>query len=274
MGTTLFGQQINLTYEGLIKTSDNGIIQDTGKYIGDGLGNDSVIALTTSKVGINNLSPATLLHTTASSNNIEVSRVDNSAGNDGAVQGITHLGLAFFSAGANSAVRLTSYQDGNAGWPGGFTISTRSTNADVAPSERLRITSDGALLVGSTSKGTAAADVIQRNGDMYMLSRVNGTVGVGGFSTIIVTNTTSGYQGILVIGITGLTDSNLRTQATYSIFGDGSNFVATAIASANGSSGAVSFTITSPSQGFITITNTEVSESVSVHMQFFGGLSR
>lgn len=106
-----------------------------------------------------------------------------------------------------------------------------------------------------------------------MLSRTNAAVAASGTSTILVTNTTAGYQGLLVVAVTGVNDPNLRTQSTYSIFGKGSDFVATEISSADGLTGPASFTITSPSQGFITVTNTDATEAVDIYMQFFGGLS-
>lgn len=273
MGSTLFGQPINTTYDGLIKTSDSAAITDIAKYLSDGLGNDSVLALSTSKVAVNNLAPVVKLHVTEESNNVEVLRVDNVGGNNGSVQGISHLGLSFFSAGDNSPVRLTAYQNGLAGWPGGFAISTRNDNADVAPTEKLRVTSDGALLVGTTTKGTANADVIQRNGNMFMLSRTNTNVAPSGTSTIILTNTSAGYQGLLVVAVTGVNDPNTRTQATYSVFGKDADFTATLISSADGTTGPASFTISSPVVGYITVTNTEVTEDMDIYMQFFGGLS-
>lgn len=273
MGSTLFGQQIKDTYNGLIKTNNNLAIDDTAKYLSDGLGNDTPLALSTVKVAVGNVAPVVKMQVTESVNNVEVLRVDNSEGNTGSIQGITHLGIGFFSAGNNSAVRLSAYQNGLSGWPGGFTISTRDTNADVAPIERLRVTSDGALLVGITSKGTAAADVVQRNGDMYMLSNTEASVAASGTATIIVTNSSSvGFQGLLVVAVTGVTDKNVRTQATYSVFGRGNSFTATLISSANGLTGPAAFTISSPVNGYITVTNNEI-EACSIYMQFFGGLS-
>ena len=47
MGTTLTGTQINNTYDGLIKTTDNTAITATTKLISDGLGNDSCIKVGT-----------------------------------------------------------------------------------------------------------------------------------------------------------------------------------------------------------------------------------
>lgn len=47
MGTTLTGTQINNTYDGLIKVTDNGPIGATPKLLTDGLGNDSKVAVGT-----------------------------------------------------------------------------------------------------------------------------------------------------------------------------------------------------------------------------------
>jgi hypothetical protein len=47
MGTTLTGSQIQNTYDGLIKTTDNTAITATTKLISDGLGNDTCIKVGT-----------------------------------------------------------------------------------------------------------------------------------------------------------------------------------------------------------------------------------
>ena len=47
MGQTLLGTQINNTYPGLLKSSDNGVLGATEKVVGDGLGNDSTLSLGT-----------------------------------------------------------------------------------------------------------------------------------------------------------------------------------------------------------------------------------
>lgn len=52
MGTTLTGTTPQDTYDSLIKVTDNGPLSGTAKYLSDGLGNDSVLALSTSAAGI------------------------------------------------------------------------------------------------------------------------------------------------------------------------------------------------------------------------------
>jgi hypothetical protein len=61
MGTTLTGTEIKDTYDSLIKVTDNGPISGTAKYLSDGLGNDSVLALSTAGVGIGTASPTVAL---------------------------------------------------------------------------------------------------------------------------------------------------------------------------------------------------------------------
>lgn len=52
MGTTLTGTTPQDTYDSLIKVTDNGPLSGTAKYLSDGLGNDSALAVSTSKVGV------------------------------------------------------------------------------------------------------------------------------------------------------------------------------------------------------------------------------
>ena len=67
MGTTLTGTTPQDTYDSLIKVTDNGPLSGTAKYLSDGLGNDSVVALSTSRVGINTATPAQRLNVKGSS---------------------------------------------------------------------------------------------------------------------------------------------------------------------------------------------------------------
>jgi hypothetical protein len=57
MGTTLTGTTPQDTYDSLIKVTDNGPISGTAKYLSDGLGNDSALALSTGNIGIGTNAP-------------------------------------------------------------------------------------------------------------------------------------------------------------------------------------------------------------------------
>jgi hypothetical protein len=61
MGTTLTGTTPQDTYDSLIKVTDNGPISATGKFLSDGLGNDSILALSTARVGLGTAMPDAML---------------------------------------------------------------------------------------------------------------------------------------------------------------------------------------------------------------------
>lgn len=67
MGTTLTGTTPQDTYDSLIKVTDNGPLSGTAKYLSDGLGNDSVLALSTARVGIGTTSPSSTFKLTVNS---------------------------------------------------------------------------------------------------------------------------------------------------------------------------------------------------------------
>ena len=58
MGTTLTGTTPQDTYDSLIKVTDNGPLSGTAKYLSDGLGNDSKLALSTGNIGIGTAAPS------------------------------------------------------------------------------------------------------------------------------------------------------------------------------------------------------------------------
>ena len=64
MGTTLTGTTPQDTYDSLIKVTDNGPLSGTAKYLSDGLGNDSALALSTGNIGVGNAAPAYKLDVT------------------------------------------------------------------------------------------------------------------------------------------------------------------------------------------------------------------
>jgi hypothetical protein len=105
----------------------------------------------TGNVGIGTTAPVTQLQVTSATNAVDVLRIGNTAGNSGSVQGFTHLAINHFDAGTFPSTRITAYQDGLFGWPGGMYFSTRLLNTDSAPLERMRISSAGNVGIGTTS---------------------------------------------------------------------------------------------------------------------------
>jgi hypothetical protein len=102
-------------------------------------------------VGIGTTAPTNRLTVTTATNAVDVLRLNNTGGDSGAVQGVTHLAINHFNSGTNPSTRITAYQDSTSGWPGGMYFSTRSLNTDSAPLERMRITSAGNVGIGTTS---------------------------------------------------------------------------------------------------------------------------
>jgi hypothetical protein len=132
MGTSLTGLTPATTYDALIKVGDNGPLSATAKYLSDGLGNDSVLALSTGFVGIGT--------TSAVGSRMELAIGGNAAGS--AIQ----LGRG----GTNKAtIQLDSGDVLSIENNGAFPISF-ATNA----AERMRITSAGNVGIGTSSPST------------------------------------------------------------------------------------------------------------------------
>jgi len=129
MGTTLTGTTPQDTYDSLIKVTDNGPLSGTAKYLSDGLGNDSTLALSTSAVGIGTTAPQRALHV----NGFEgVLRLTSTAsGNNGFEVGIGVDSQAFLWQAEDSYIQ----------------IATNGT-------ERMRITSTGNVGIGTSSPAT------------------------------------------------------------------------------------------------------------------------
>jgi hypothetical protein len=178
MGTTLTGTTPQDTYDSLIKVTDNGPIGATAKYLSDGLGNDSKLALSTGNVGINITAPKNQLHVNGQ---LQVGFVDasndamvfswNGASTYGAIQTFSSSALALNPLGNNVGIGTSSpaYKLSVAG---GFIQSTDGTRSAVLGSdgtgvligtntnhyfrfisndiERMRITETGDVGVGTS----------------------------------------------------------------------------------------------------------------------------
>jgi hypothetical protein len=138
MGTSLTGLTPATTYDALIKVGDNGPLSATAKVLSDGLGNDSILALSTTAVGIGTNSPVTY-------------------GADLAIQG---SGNGIISVGqATSYTTLQSNgQDFYLNAKGTGNIIFRNGSSDT---ERMRITSAGNVGIGTSSPvGFASDDIV------------------------------------------------------------------------------------------------------------------
>ena len=201
MGTSLNGLTPASTYQGLIKTTDNAAISGTAKFLSDGLGNDSALALSTGNIGIGTTAPTAKLHVSQSDTNntypstasINVSNFDG--GNFGRTMGVN------FSVGTGINSEITS---GVYGVYTGFVSSVAgalsfvTNNGSSALAEKARITSDGYLRMAASTGGiqfngdTAAANAL----DDYEEGTFTATLTPSTSGTITLSDSTSTYTKI------------------------------------------------------------------------------
>jgi len=142
MGTALTGTEIKDTYDSLIKVTDNGPISGTAKYLSDGLGNDSALALSNAVVGINTSSPNTNypLSVASASNANAIAVFGRASDNTGSIDFYQNNGSSRILEFGVSTTQVDIYND--LATP--IIFSTNST-------ERLRITSAGNVGIGTSS---------------------------------------------------------------------------------------------------------------------------
>jgi hypothetical protein len=122
MGTSLTGLTPATTYDALIKVGDNGPLSATAKFLSDGLGNDSVLALSTGNVGVGTTTITTISGTnpvlTIGGTAISGGLVLQRSGTDKARlyesgdlfihQGMSSVGHSFYVNASTEAMRITS----------------------------------------------------------------------------------------------------------------------------------------------------------------------
>jgi hypothetical protein len=128
MGTTLTGTTPATTYDSLIKVTDNGPLSGTAKYLSDGLGNDSVLALSTSSIGIATTSLPTSFALGSSTTGLSFTSASSSL-NSGKIAVLKQVEIGS----GNGDLTIETYAGGGGG------------------GERMRITADGNVGIGTSS---------------------------------------------------------------------------------------------------------------------------
>ncbi len=166
MGTTLTGTTPQDTYDSLIKVTNNGPLSSTARYLSDGLGNDSALALSTGAVSIG---------TTAVSANTAVKLMLATASG----------GFAGYGFGASSGGAIGSPVGGE------LALYTGSGNIGVESyTERVRITSAGNVGIGTSSP----VSKLNVNGVITASAGAQSNP-TGGASIVVDYQTTSDLQG-------------------------------------------------------------------------------
>jgi len=188
MGSTLTNTQPKDTYKGILKTSDTTELSATAKYVSDGNGNDSALAISTSNIGIGTNDPQAIL------NGFSTSARGLSISNSYPFIGLndTDGGRIYLGTQAN-----TGYL-----WNNGASDFIIATNA----AERMRILAGGGLTFnGDTSANNALND--------YEIGTFTPTMGGATFSLTIAQGfyTKIGRQVSIYIDVEGTYSSPTAT---------------------------------------------------------------
>ena len=136
MGTTLTGTTPQDTYDSLIKVTDNGPLSGTAKYLSDGLGNDSVLALSNARVGVGLNTPTVKLESSGA-----VKAASGAFGSEGGYL------LNFGGNAASRSYRLINDQSSF----GDFVIQQSTTQTGSTYADRLYIGAAGNVGIGTSS---------------------------------------------------------------------------------------------------------------------------
>jgi hypothetical protein len=195
MGTTLTGTTPQDTYDSLIKVTDNGPLSATAKYLSDGLGNDSVLALSTTAVGINTSSPAVNLHISGDASGRASLRLASTAANRLAA-------VSFYGNNVESAI--IGYEGGSEIISGGvqgdliirnvlsgkdIILDTNAGNVGIGTT-----TPTGKLTISQANSGGVAAILLNQDESTIQGPSANTYVKMGG-------NMTFGAAGVIPIQI-------------------------------------------------------------------------
>jgi hypothetical protein len=178
--------------------------------------------------------------------------------------------LGAINFGNNVDLTLSKILSGTSG-ASNSSYLTFSTSSSGSQSEAMRIDSSGNLLVGTTTAGTMSGDAVIAFGSRGGIIEKTATVAASGTVDIAVNTSGGGYQGFMIVSNTVSNSATVRTHRTYSVFGRGTDSSIQQIAADNGTS-AAAFTVTTPTNGVIRVTNTSAYTCI-VAIQFFGGTS-
>jgi len=179
------------------------------------------------QVGIGTTSPLSKLHIEESTNDADALMIRQTAGGSGSVQGKVHIGMNHFNS-TNPSVRITAEELDVADFRGNLAFSTRAATSDVAPTEKMRITHDGNVGIGTTSP---AVDLHILDASSHAQLRVE-TDSASHGAYLELESTTNKYQIYNLGGNLGIDEAGVATR--FSINSSGNVLIGGTSASGHG----------------------------------------
>jgi hypothetical protein len=200
MGTTLTGTTPQDTYDSLIKVTDNGPLSGTAKYLSDGLGNDSALALSTARVGVGTANPAYKLDANAGlsdGSNDYVATFHSSTGSSGD---------AFLGIGAYRSDGLGSFRNAyiNAvapsGGSGNLGLQIGAGNVGIGTSvaaQKLEVSNGAAQFNGGGLDGNLAEAILfgETTYSTVQKNRIRSSISAGTLGNLLHLETGNGTVG-------------------------------------------------------------------------------
>jgi hypothetical protein len=201
MGTTLTGTTPQDTYDSLIKVTDNGPLSGTGKYLSDGLGNDSILALSTARVGIGTATPSYKLDVDVSTGADWAARIKNNSATGYGLYVEGSENSAQYLLGLNNGLtyKMVVQGDGNVG----IGTSAPATSLEVrgaSPQFRVGISAGSYMelsdnqIAAKTSAGAASDLYVNVSGANTILNRDSGNVGINTASPAVPLDVTGNIR--------------------------------------------------------------------------------
>ena len=165
----------------LSTSSDNVIIENVTQdkdiifQIDDGGSDTEVMRIdgSTSRVGIGTDTPDAKLHIQGDANDDVVVHITTLGGTGGGSQGKAHIGMSHFSSDTVPSALITVEEIDVSDHRANMTFSTRaSASSNATPTEKMRITSDGKVGIGTTSPSNKLDVNGDVSGDKFLVESV------------------------------------------------------------------------------------------------------